>query len=454
VNRGGKPAPPVRLAHLGLGNFFRAHQVWYTHHSGDAEYWGYSAFAGRSAGIAGALNRQQGLYTVVTRGPDGDQFEVVGNLSVAHAADDHLSWLDLCSTPDLAVVTVTVTEAGWLGGRDGGLDRGRAEVQADVDALRRDSTSPVSTAPARLLAGLAARRRADGGPLSLVPCDNIPSNGGLAGRVLADLADLVDPTLGPWMAEYVDVSTTVVDRITPRTTPDDIAAVAATGLDDSCPVVTEPFHEWVLSGGFPNGRPTWEDAGATFVADARPFERRKLWLLNGAHSLLAYAGTIRGHVTVPAAAADPTCRAWVEEWWDEASSHLGQPPAEIGAYRLRLLVRFANTRLADRLARIAADGSQKLRIRVIPVLLAERAVGRVPVGAARIVAAWICHLRGHGAPIDDARADEVVPLAQGPVRPATVRVLDQLHTGLGDDPRLVDAVVEVVEQLIGPGRQW
>jgi fructuronate reductase len=90
---------------------------------------------------------------------------------------------------------------------------------------------------------------------------------------------------------------------------------------------------------------------------------------------------------------------------------------------------------------------------VVPVLLAERAAGRVPVGGARIVAAWICHLRGLGAPIDDARADEVVPLAQGPVREAAVRVLDRLHLGTGDDRPLVDAVVELVDQLIRFGRQ-
>jgi fructuronate reductase len=448
------PPAPVRLVHLGLGNFFRAHQLWYTHHSRGGAEWGYSAFAGRSAGIAAALNRQDGLYTVVTRGPEQDRFEVIDNLSIAHRADDFASWLDIFLAPELAAVTVTVTEAGWFGGPSGGLDTGRPEVRADVDALRRDWTNLVSTAPARLVKGLAARRRADAGPVAVVPCDNIPSNGELAARVLREFADLVDPTLGGWIVESVEVSTTVVDRITPRTTPTDVSALAeATGSADACPVVTEPFHEWVISGGFPNDRPAWEDAGAIFAEDVTPFERRKLWLLNGAHSLLAYAGSILGHVTVPDAAGDPTCRLWVEEWWGEASGHLGQPQAEIRAYQERLLERFANTRLADRLARIAADGSQKLPIRVVPVLLVERAAGRVPIGGARIVAAWICHLRGYGAPIDDARADEVVPLAQGPVGEAAVRVLDRLHPDLGDDHQLGVAVAELVEQLSGSGRR-
>ena len=118
----------------------------------------------------------------------------------------------------------------------------------------------------------------------------------------------------------------MVDRITPRTTDDDRARLRAeTGVDDPLPVVTEPFAEWVLAGEFPHGRPRWEDAGARFVDDVVPWEQRKLRLLNGSHSLMAYAGTIRGHDTVAQAIADPVVRGWVDEWWDDAARHLPLP---------------------------------------------------------------------------------------------------------------------------------
>src|SRR6185503_10195994 len=136
----------------------------------------------------------------------------------------------------------------------------------------------------------------------------------------------------------------VVDRITPHTAPDDVRTVLdSTGVDDRCPVVTEPFHEWVLSGSFPAGRPSWEDAGATFADDVTPYEHRKLWLLNGAHSLLAYAGSIRGHTTVADAVADETCHAWLEQWWKVASAHLAQPAEDLARYRAALLDRFATS---------------------------------------------------------------------------------------------------------------
>ena len=442
AGRTGRAAPPVRIVHLGLGSFFRAHPCWYTEHASDAAGWGIAAFTGRAnQALVEALNEQDGLYTLITRGSDADAFEVLSCLVRAHAAADHEGWLRYFEAPDLAAVTITVTEAGYLSG-GGRLDAGRAEVQADARALRRDPTALVRTAPARLVAGLAARRRAGAGPLALVPCDNIPGNGALAGRVLADLADLVDPALRDWMQDSVSVVTTVVDRITPRPASADVRTVLeSTGRDDRCPVVTEPFREWVLSGTFPAGRPRWEDAGALVTDDAAPYEHRKIWMLNGAHSLLAYAGSIRGHATVADAAADETCREWLEEWWDVASAHLGQP-AELTSYRAALVERFGNIRIADRLDRIAADGSQKLPIRILPAVRAERAADRLPAAATRVLAAWVCHLRGLGAPVSDARADEVVPLAAGPLGAAVPRVLGWLDQDLGADADLIAVVIE------------
>ena len=212
-------------------------------------------------------------------------------------------------------------------------------------------------------------------------------------------------------------------------------------------MVTEPFSEWVLSGDFPGGRPAWEDAGATITDDIEPFEQRKLWLLNGGHSLLAYAGSARGHETVADAVADDTCRGWLEEWWVGGVPASPLPRADVAAYRAALLERFANPRIRHRLAQIAADGSQKLPVRILPTLRLERAAGRLPQGAVRALAAWICHLRGIGVPVSDARADEVMPLAAGPLREAVPRVLAALDPALADDHELVAAVTPVVKEL-------
>jgi len=444
----GRPAPPVRLVHLGLGNFFRAHQAWYTQRAPDGAEWGIAAFSGHDRStLARRLTAQEGLYTLVTRAPDADRFEVVSAVARSHTATDDDAWSGYFRSPALAAVTVTVTEAGYLRADGGGLDVADPAVDADVETLRRDITAHAVTAPGRLAAGFAARRQADAGPMALVPCDNLQHNGAIAARVVLDLAALVDPDLASWIAESVSIVTTVVDRITPRTEPGDLRTVArATGSVDRCPVVTEPFHEWVLSGTFPAGRPHWEGAGATFVDDVTPFEHRKLWLLNGAHSLLAYAGSARGHATVAEAVEDEVCRRWLDQWWSEAAPHVGQSADGVEEYRTALLERFANRRIRHRLDQIAADGSQKLPMRILPVLGAERSAGRVPEGALRVLAAWISHLRGGGAPVVDVRAGEFVELARGSLPDAVRHVLGALDPSLaGDGPAVAVVVSQCAE---------
>ncbi|MFC1437192.1 mannitol dehydrogenase family protein [Streptacidiphilus sp. N1-10] len=440
---------PVRMLHLGLGSFFRAHQAWYTHHAPDADAWGIAAFTGRRPDLARTLTAQGCRYILVVRGPEADRREIVRSLSAAHSGTDHAAWLDYWRRPGLGVVTLTVTEAGYARARPGdadsgrtgggGLDTARPDVCSDIAALRASRVAEVTTAPAKLLIGLAARRAAGLPPPTIVPCDNLPGNAEAAQRVVRDLAEAVGDAALIVAAQHAPFANTMVDRITPATTGADRDRVgAASGFEDGAPVVTEPFSEWVLSGAFPSGRPRWEDAGARFVPDVLPFEQRKLWLLNGAHSLLAYTAPLLGHTTVAQAVADPRCREWLAQWWQEAARGLPLPGAELTAYQDALLERFANPRIRHSLAQIAADGSQKLPVRLLPTLRAERAAGRLPQGAARALAGWLLHLRGHGAQVQDAATDPA--LAAGPLPQAARRALAFLDPSLADDAELTTAV--------------
>ncbi len=440
----GRPAAPVRSVHLGLGNFFRSHQAWYTDRAPDASDWGIAAFTGRSAALAQALDEQSGLYTLISRDADGDSASVVGSVSATHPGTDHAAWLDYLRRPEVAVVTLTITEAGYARTAAGGLDLENAAVATDLRALRADPTAAVTSSPARLAAGLMARRAAGAGALAIVSCDNLPHNGAVVQAVVADAARAVDPTLVEWIDANVGFVTTMVDRITPATTDADrTAALALTGRVDTAPVVTEPYSEWVLAGDFPAGRPDWVSAGAVVVDDVEPFEQRKLWLLNGAHSLLAYAGSARGHRTIAEAVSDAACREWVNQWWDEAVCHLSLPAEETAAYRAALLHRFDNARIRHLLAQIAADGSQKIKVRILPVLRAERSAGRPATGAARVVAAWLDHLRGAGASITDVEAERVRHSSAGLSLDAARRILDYLDPALADDDELVATVASL-----------
>jgi len=403
----GAALPPVRIVHLGLGAFHRSHQAWYTAHAADGAQWGIAAFTGRSAEIASQLTDQDGLYTLVVRGPEGDSFEVVDSVVRAVPGTDVAALVALAASPDVVILTLTVTEAGYRLGPDGGLDLADPDVAADVALLRGIFEAGASargaeyprTALGRVLLALEQRRRTNAPPLAIVPCDNIPDNGHVVREALGALAAATSTTLADWLDTGITVVSTSVDRITPRGTAEDSQLVRdATGMLDRAPVVTEPFSDWVLAGDFPSGRPAWETAGARFVDDIAPWEARKLWMLNGAHTVLAAFGPLRGHALVSAAIDDPVCRELVTSLWEEDARHLAG--VEVDDYADALLARFRNPRIEHRLEQIARDATTKMRVRIVPVARLERAAGRSAAGCAAAVAAWI--LAGRDA--DDAHS--------------------------------------------------
>ena len=386
--------------HLGLGNFFRAHQAWYTEHAPDAGEWGIAAFTGRSASpLVDDLSAQDGLYTLVTRAADGDRFDVIAQrLARARRGRPRGAGWATSARPTCGAVTLTVTEAGYLRGADGGLDARPARgAGRHRGAARATSRAPVRTAPARLVAGIAARRRADAGPLAIVPCDNLAGQRRARARASsATSPSCVDAGLLAWLDESVSFVTTMVDRITPRTTPEDVQAVRdATGRRRPLP----GRHRAVQGMGPQRRLPGRAPALGGRRRDVHRRHRRRsssasCGCSTARHSLLAYAGSIRGHETVADAVADDTCRAWVEQWWAEASRHLTSRPRTWRRYRAALLERFANARMRDRLAQIA-DGRLAEAAGPHPARAAGRAgAGRMPEGAARVLAAWVCHLRG------------------------------------------------------------
>ena len=448
----GHPAArPVRMVHIGLGNFHRAHQAWYTEHAADGGEWGIAAFTGRSPNAAEELAPQDGLYTLITRSADGDELAVIGSVSEAHPAAEHATYLDLLSRPEVVVVTITVTEAGYVSDEDGHLRTDDEAVRADLAALENDLRAPVSTLPARLVAGLAARRAAGAGPITVLSCDNLPSNGTVTATVADDVARQLSTDLADWIVDHVDFASSMVDRITPATTDDDRTLVLErNGVLDAAPVPTEPFSEWVVQGTFPAGRPQWETAGVQLVDDVAPYEQRKLTLLNGAHTLLACAASARGHTSVDEAVADPTCRAWVEEFWDEAEPHLALSGAAVADYRTALLARFGNPRVRHLLGQIVADSFQKLGVRILPTVRSERAAGRLPAGAATALAGWVLHLQGVGAPVKDAHSGPARAAAATADGAAAVpAVLATLAADLAADQEFCDLVADRLTMIIG-----
>ena len=126
----------MRIVHLGLGAFHRAHQAWYTQHASDGAQWGIAAFTGRRPDAAMALAAQDGLFTLIERGGNGDTFELMTSIVEAHDGADVAALSRLVAAPTTAMVTLTITEAAYNLAADGSLDLANPAVQADIDILR------------------------------------------------------------------------------------------------------------------------------------------------------------------------------------------------------------------------------------------------------------------------------------------------------------------------------
>ncbi|WP_019997652.1 mannitol dehydrogenase family protein [Aureimonas ureilytica] len=453
----------VGIVHLGLGAFHRAHQAVMTEAvlaSGDLS-WGIAGVSLRSPDTRDALGPQDGLYTVAVRGAEGDRFEVIGSiLQSLVAPEDPEAVLALMAAPDTRIVSLTVTEKGYCHKpATGELDEAHPGIVHDLAEPEKPQT-----AIGFLVEALDRRRRAGLAPFTVLSCDNLPSNGRTVAKVVTRFAELRDTELGAWVRADVAFPCTMVDRIVPATTDADRALVAeALGVEDSWPVMAEPFTQWVVEDHFPQGRPQWELGGATFAEEVEPFELMKLRLLNGSHSTLAYLGYLSGHETVADAMAAPGFAELLEAMMrEEVTPTLPSLPGfDLAAYRAALLERFRNPALRHRTWQIAMDGSQKLPQRLLGTIRDRLKAGAGFERLALGVAAWMVYATGHdedGRPID-VRDPLAARFAEATRDKRTAESLVEAYfqfpevfgTDLSHDPHFREVVTRELAGLLGIG---
>ena len=401
----------IGIVHLGIGAFHRAHQAVYTDDAMNAgeRDWRICGVSLRSGGVRDQLGPQDGFYSVTVKDRGESETRVIGSVAkVLVAGDQPDGVIGALANAATRMVTLTVTEKGYHLTADGGLD---VDDPAIAEELR--SGDP-ATIYGFLAKGLAARRVREAGGLTLLSCDNLAANGRKLQRALLAYLEQVDPELERWTSANCTFPCSMVDRIVPATTPDDLDAVARTiGMDDAGAVVTERFSQWVIEDRFATGRPRWEDHGAQIVADVEPYETAKLRMLNGAHSALAYLGLAEGLALVSEAVAHPHIGPLVDRLMrdEAASSFTAAPGQNLSAYADQLLRRFANPALPHRLAQIALDGSQKIPQRWLETLAHHQQRGRTYPAILAALAAWIVFVRGDGRhKVDDPMADRLATL--------------------------------------------
>ncbi|MEW2737731.1 D-arabinitol 4-dehydrogenase [Providencia sp. PROV130] len=356
--------------HIGAGSFHRAHQAWYLHRliqQGDDSW---SIALGNIRNDANALldnlTKQNGEYTLETVSPEGERhYEKITSVRKVLHWDDNLSQLvEQGCDKATRVIAFTVTEAGYYLTPQHELDAEQPDIKADL-------TGKMSTIYGALTQILRARLAAHGEPVTLLNCDNLRHNGERFRHGFLSFLQLKGETeLYQWVKENTRSPNTMVDRITPRPTPDVAERVKQqTGWDDKVSIMGEAFIQWVIEDDFINGRPALENVDVEMVESVLPWEEAKIRILNASHSCIAWAGTLIGLSFIDESTRQPAIKqmAWNYVTQDVIPS-LSPSPLDLEQYRDVVLARFSNPYIQDTNQRVAADGLSKIPGFITPTL--------------------------------------------------------------------------------------
>lgn len=393
------------IVHLGIGAFHRAHQAAYTD-SAMARFGGDWKIVGvslRNPAVRDRLKPQDGLYTLAEMDDCETSYRIVGSIArVLVAQEDPRAVVDAMSAKSSRIVSLTITEKGYC------HDPATGTLNVEHPGVRHDRENPShpTTALGFITESLAIRREKNLPIPTILCCDNLPSNGDTLRSLVTEFAALRDPGLANWIGARVPFPNSMVDRIVPATTTEDIERVRdVCGYVDEGTVKAESFSQWVIEDRFANGRPRWEAVGADIVDEVEPFELAKLRLLNGAHSATAYLGYLAGYRYVHEVVANDVFRGYLRELMhEEIIPTLAKPEGlELADYADQLLARFANRALMHKLHQIAMDGSQKMPQRWLGTIRDRLRAGESIECLALALAAWIRYVIGYdetGAAID------------------------------------------------------
>ncbi len=407
----------IGILHIGVGAFHRSHQALYTNElieKINALSWGICGIGLLPADkeLFLALKKQDYLYTVQVKEPaETSNTVVVGSMrEYIFGPDDPESVFKKIADPKVKIITLTITEGGYSCNQTTGeLDNKAPNIQYDLQ-----NPGMPKTVYGYLRKGLIRRMKNEGGPLTILSCDNIQHNGDMMSRMLLSFLS-TDKPLQDWVQENITFPNCMVDRITPITTPEDRQLFYDSfQLIDHCLVVCESFRQWIIEDKFISGRPEWEKVGVQFVDDVGSYEKMKLQLLNAGHSVLGFLGSLCGYIYVHEAAQDELLSQFLKGFMDyEVTPVLDPVPGiDLEKYKKTVLERFTNPFIKDQLRRICLESSAKIPKFILPTINNQLEKGGSLHRSALVVAAWCVYcmrpeINGKKWIIEDVMAKEL-----------------------------------------------
>lgn len=451
------------IVHVGIGGFHRAHEAFYTDELLQNESntdWGICGVAllDFDTKIYNTLKEQDGLYTLIVKELDGTLTKrVIGSIvEYLFAPENPVKVIEKMASTDVKIITLTITEGGYnYSEAIGGFDFDNPLIQHDLE----NSQAP-KTIFGYLTQALKLRQERGLQGVTIQSCDNIQGNGHMTKKMLLSYVQKAAPQLVSWIEKNVSFPNSMVDRITPATSPIDISNLLETsGIDDAWPVVCEPFKQWVIEDDFIAGRPAWENVGAQFVEDVVPFELMKLGLLNAGHSVLGILGDLIGYATIDESVNNKEVRAFLTNYMNiEVTPILeGLEGVDLDAYKQSLLQRFGNIYIKDQIDRICSESSAKFPIFILPTVNAQLKRNGSVEFASFVVAAWAIYSLGkneNGQPllIKDAMKtilNEKAIAAQE--NPALFLEIATVFGKLKDSEKFVNAYTKAYKNIVKYG---
>ena len=361
---------PEKVMQFGEGNFLRAFVDYFFDVANEK-----AGFNGKvvlvqpiASGLTKMINEQEGLYTLYLRGSEkGEKVDlkrVISSCSRGLNPYDGEDWnevLKLARSKDLEFVVSNTTEAGIV------YDEGSTFDQ-----------TPPNSFPAKLTRVLYERFKAGLDGLAILSCELIDNNGK---ELLACVNKHIDawklePAFKEWVNSKNIFCSTLVDRIVPGRIrdPKELEALnKANGYEDNLLDVGEVFGVWIIEGpaGLEDKLP-FKKAGVPVhvVPDVTPYKKRKVRILNGAHTGFVPGAYLAGFDIVRDCMHDEVIKGFMNKMlYDEIIPTLPLDKKDLNDFAAAVSDRFNNPFVNHELMSISLNSTSKWRARNMPSFL-------------------------------------------------------------------------------------
>lgn len=365
----GKTERPVRVIQFGEGNFLRGFVDYMIDIANEKGYFDGDIVVvkPRASGSLAKLKEQECQYTVSLKGlvegaPAVSNRIVTSVADAVHAYAEYEKYSALAKLESLRFVVSNTTEAGIV-----------------FDPDDRMEMCPPNSFPGKLTKFLYERylffKGARDKGLIMLPTELIDDNGIALKNCVKRMAALWKLETGfiDWLEEACVFTSTLVDRIVTGYPAGAEALWQEWGYQDSCIVTGEPFALWVIesdrdiSAEFPLNK-----AGlpVIYTEDQKPYEKRKVRILNGAHTSFVLASFLCGNDYVLESMEDEKIGAFVRSTiYEEVIPTISMPKEELEAFAEDVFERFKNPFVKHALLSISLNSVFKWKTRCMPTLL-------------------------------------------------------------------------------------